>query len=435
MKQRPYKSYISAGITGFCVLTLAIAFYFLLAHFSAVIAFFDILAHVLRPIFIGIIMAFLLLPIHRWAFRGLVTLLPGRSMERKNIVALLNTLSILISFCVAGILVYLLLAMLLPQLYTSIVGIVQAFPGYVEALQNWLQDFLDNNPEILEVVMPIYNSAALSLEQWLNSEILPNLESVTSTLAWLKESIIPNLTGVVSSVSAILISFTLLMKDLLIALIAAFYLLARKDVFSAQAKKILYSALPTGIADQLVLEARNAYRILNGFVTGKLLDSLIIGIIALVCCNLFDFPYPALLATVIGVTNVIPFFGPFIGAIPCAILIFLISPLKCIYFVIFILVLQQFDGNILGPKILGDSTGLASFWVLFSIILFGGLFGFAGMVLGVPVFAMFYSVANRLVRKGLQKRGLPVETCNYMGKTEPFTSYVRERGQASSHGK
>lgn len=146
---------------------------------------------------------------------------------------------------------------------------------------------------------------------------------------------------------------------------------------------------------------------MSGFINGKLLDSLIIGIIALVCCNLFNFPYPALLAVIIGVTNVIPFFGPFIGAIPCALLILIISPIQCVYFVIFILVLQQFDGNILGPKILGDSTGLASFWVLFSILLFGGLFGFAGMVLGVPVFAMFYSVVNRLVRYGLGKRKLP----------------------------
>ena len=155
--------------------------------------------------------------------------------------------------------------------------------------------------------------------------------------------------------------------------------------------------------------------IFSGFINGKLVDSLIIGIIALVCCNLFRFPYPMLLAVIIGVTNIIPFFGPFIGAIPCALLILLVSPLKCLYFVIFIFVLQQFDGNILGPKILGDSTGLASFWVLFSILLFGGLFGFVGMVLGVPVFAMFYSVVSRLVRRGLKKRGLPLETEQYLG--------------------
>ena len=165
----------------------------------------------------------------------------------------------------------------------------------------------------------------------------------------------------------------------------------------------------------MVEETRSAYRIMGGFINGKLLDSLIIGIIALFCCNILNFPYPELLATIIGVTNVIPFFGPFIGAIPCALLVLLVSPMQCLYFVLFVLVLQQFDGNILGPKILGDSTGLASFWVLFSILLFGGLFGFAGMVLGVPVFAMIYSLLSRLVRYGLRKRGLPENTDEYNG--------------------
>ena len=132
---------------------------------------------------------------------------------------------------------------------------------------------------------------------------------------------------------------------------------------------------------------------------------------------IFQFPYPALIATVVGVTNIIPFFGPFIGAIPCILIILLVNPLQSLYFALFIFVLQQFDGNILGPKILGDSTGLDAFWVLFSILLFGGLFGFVGMVLGVPVFAMIYSILNRLVRSGLQRRSLPMETESYMGKT------------------
>ena len=223
-----------------------------------------------------------------------------------------------------------------------------------------------------------------------------------------------------SSVASGVVALALLLKDILIAIIVSVYLLARKDVFAAQSKKIVYSVFRTDVADLLVEETRSAYRILSGFINGKLVDSLIIGIIALVCCNLFRFPYPMLLAVIIGVTNIIPFFGPFIGAIPCALLILLVSPLKCLYFVIFIFVLQQFDGNILGPKILGDSTGLASFWVLFSILLFGGLFGFVGMVLGVPVFAMFYSVVSRLVRCGLKKRGLPLETEQYLGRTGPL---------------
>lgn len=317
-------------------------------------------------------------------------------------------------------LLYLLLAMALPQVYLSIVGLVNAFPDYINSVQEWLQKFLADNPDIQNTVMSVYVSAAASLEDWLNADILPNLESVTTTVQWLRQSVLPNLTGVMSSVSALVVSLALLLKDLLIALIVTFYLLIRKDVFAAQSKKIVYSMLPTHVGDLVVEETRSAYRIMSGFINGKLLDSLIIGVIALVCCNLLKFPYPALLATIIGVTNVIPFFGPFIGAIPCGLLVFLDSPIKCVYFAIFILVLQQFDGNILGPKILGDSTGLASFWVLFSILLFGGLFGFAGMVLGVPVFAMIYSVLRRLVHYGLRRRGLPEDTKFYLGKTGPM---------------
>ena len=218
-----------------------------------------------------------------------------------------------------------------------------------------------------------------------------------------------------------LMGFLILVKDLFIAIIVSVYLLARKDIFAAQSKKIVYSIFRTDIADLIVGEVRNAYKIMSGFINGKLLDSLLIGIICLVCCNIFKFPYPALIAVVIGVTNIIPFFGPFIGAIPCGLLIFLSNPLQAVYFAIFILALQQFDGNILGPKILGDSTGLASFWVLFSILLFGGLFGFAGMVLGVPVFAMIYSVISRLTAYSLRSRGLPQDTENYMGKTGPLS--------------
>ena len=225
----------------------------------------------------------------------------------------------------------------------------------------------------------------------------------------------------VVGLSSVVAATTSLLTDLLIAVIASVYILARKDIFAAQSKKIVYSMLPTKWGDAVIVEARSAYRILSGFINGKLLDSLIIGIICFIGCNIFDFPYPTLIATIIGVTNVIPFFGPFIGAVPCSILIFLVSPIQCIYFVIFILVLQQFDGNILGPKILGDSTGLASFWVLFSILLFGGLFGFAGMVLGVPVFAMLYSILQRLVYRGLSRRGLSTKTEDYLGKTGPLS--------------
>ena len=419
-KRHQYGPYIAVGVTAFAVIAAALLLFFTLFHLSALRAFFGTLAHILRPIFLGMIFAFLLLPVHRGIFGFLVAMTPEKRLKNKGDVQFLNVLAIIFSLLLAVFLLYLLLAMALPQVYLSIVGLVNAFPDYINSVQEWLQKFLADNPDIQNTVMSVYVSAAASLEDWLNADILPNLESVTTTVQWLRQSVLPNLTGVMSSVSALVVSLALLLKDLLIALIVTFYLLIRKDVFAAQSKKIVYSMLPTHVGDLVVEETRSAYRIMSGFINGKLLDSLIIGVIALVCCNLLKFPYPALLATIIGVTNVIPFFGPFIGAIPCGLLVFLDSPIKCVYFAIFILVLQQFDGNILGPKILGDSTGLASFWVLFSILLFGGLFGFAGMVLGVPVFAMIYSVLRRLVHYGLRRRGLPEDTKFYLGKTGPM---------------
>ena len=192
------------------------------------------------------------------------------------------------------------------------------------------------------------------------------------------------------------------------------YFLNIKDTLSAQSKKIVYSVLKLKDANRLVSEVRFAHGIFGGFITGKLLDSLIIGIMCFFAMQFMGMPYVLLISVIIGVTNVIPFFGPFIGAVPSAFLILMISPMKCLYFLIFILVLQQFDGNILGPKILGDSTGLPSFWVLFSILLFGGLLGFVGMIIGVPAFAVIYRLVSAYVSNNLKKKDLSPRTEDYM---------------------
>jgi len=428
MKNNRYQPYIAAGITAFTVICAAILFYFLLTRHDAVFAFISTVCEVLRPIFMGMILAFLLLPVHRKVIQFADAVLPRRLTANPGWRKVLNFLAILVSLAAAALLIYLLLALLLPQLYYSIVGFLQEIPAYGIAIKNWLLTLWEDNPSLQETVMYYYNDVSAQLEQWLNSQILPNLESVSSALDWIRTKVFPSLTGVVMGLSTIVMATTTLLTDMLIAVIASVYLLSRKDIFAAQSKKIVYSLFPTRWGDLIVAETRSAYRILSGFINGKLLDSLIIGILCFIACNIFDFPYPTLVATIIGVTNVIPFFGPFIGAIPCSVLILLVSPIKCVYFVIFILALQQFDGNILGPKILGDSTGLASFWVLFSILLFGGLFGFAGMVLGVPVFAMFYSIMRRLVYRGLARRGLSTGTQEYIGKTGPLAKNA-DRGE------
>lgn len=417
-----YGPYLAAGVTAFAVIAAAILLFFLLEHFSAIRALLETIAYILRPICYGLVLAFLLLPVHRRILAVLTEQCQGLRDpwgKKKN---LLNAVSILLSLVFAFLVLYVLLAMVLPQLYWSIVGLFEALPGYFQSVQQWLTTFLADNPDIQQAVLSYYRTAGAALNQWLSSDLMPNLESASSTLAWLRSELLPQLTGVVSGVSALVLALFNLLKDIIVAVIVSVYLLARKDVFAAQSKKIVYSLFPTRAADLLVEESRSAYRILSGFINGTLVDSFIVGVICLICFTLFQFPYPMLLAVLIGVTNVIPFFGPFIGAIPSGLLILLVSPRQCLYFVIFIFVLQQLDGNILHPKILGSSVGLASFWVLFSVLLFGGLFGFVGMVLGVPVFAMFYSVVSRLVNRGLKKRGLPQKTEEYLGKTGPLAA-------------
>ena len=421
MRQRKFGPYIAAGVTAFAVIAAALLLFFAIYHISAIKALLDTLGYILRPIFYGLVLAFLLLPIQRGIYEFLREWMKGVWVNAPRKDPALRFLSILLSLAFAVLVVYILLAMVLPQVYASVVGLVNAFPGYIDSVQSWLTNFFQDNPDVQETVLPYYEKAADSLEKrFTENGLLSNFQSADATVDWLQRELFPRLSGVFTSVYAGLWAVLMLLKDLLIAVIVSVYVLVRKDKFAAQSKKITYSLFPTRVADLLVEECRSAYRILSGFINGKLLDSLIIGIIALVCCNLLKFPYPMLLAVIIGVTNVIPFFGPFIGAIPCALLILLVSPLQCLYFCIFVLILQQFDGNILGPKILGDSTGLDSFWVLFSILLFGGLFGFGGMVLGVPVFAMFYSVVSRLVRCGLRRKTLPEDTAAYLGKTGPL---------------
>ena len=316
--------YVAAGLTAFAVIAGALLLFFLLFQIQRVLAFFTMIGQILRPIFMGAVIAFLLLPVHRRILAFFVSMTPEKRLEDKRSMKFLNFLAILFSLLLAIFVLYILLAMVIPQVWQSIVDLVNAVPDYIRQAQGWLRTFLDDNPEIQSAVLSVYDSTALSLEQWLNSDILPNLESVTATMNWLRTEVIPNITGVVAGVSVALVATLMLVKDLLIAIIVSVYLLAMKDTFSAQSKKIVYSIFNTRVADLIVEETRNAYRIMSGFINGKIVDSLIIGVICFVCCSIFKFPYPALLATIVGVTNVIPFFGPFIGAIPCILLIFII---------------------------------------------------------------------------------------------------------------
>ena len=282
-----YGPYLAAGVTAFAVIAAAILLFFLLEHFSAIRTLLETIGYILRPICYGIVLAFLLLPVHRRILAVLTDQCRGIRDpwgKKKNI---LSAISILLSLIFAFLVLYVLLAMVLPQLYWSLVGLFEALPGYFQSVQQWLTTFLADNPDIQQAVLSYYRTAGAALNQWLSSDLIPNLESASSTLAWLRSELLPQLTGVVSGVSTVVLALVNLLKDIIVAVIVSVYLLARKDVFAAQSKKILYSIFPTRAADLLVEESRSAYRILSGFINGTLVDSFIVGVICLICFTVF----------------------------------------------------------------------------------------------------------------------------------------------------
>ena len=393
---------VALAVTVFVTVAAILLFYDSLFGQRVVVNIGRQLLQAVQPILYGAFIAYLLSPMVDFFEGHLFASAVAKARSAGRISRGARAVSLILTWLVIYVLFHLLASILLPELYRSVLQLFGSAESYYNTISGWIQHLLESNPDVEHWVTQQMNTYYEDIQTWLTKEALPQATTL--------------MTAVSGGVMTVLVFF----KDLLVGIIASVYLLATKEHCAAYARKMTYALVPTRYVDWVLRGARKTDEIFAGFVRGKLLDSLIIGIIALVCCNLLKFPYPMLLAVIIGVTNVIPFFGPFIGAIPCALLILLVSPLQCVYFCIFVLILQQFDGNILGPKILGDSTGLDSFWVLFSILLFGGLFGFAGMVLGVPVFAMFYSVISRLVRFGLRKKSLPEDTAVYLGKTGPM---------------
>lgn len=383
-----YQTFIYWGVTALLVLSGIVLLVFLLIKFDRVLAAGRMLTGILAPILYGAVFAYLLAPVYNWV-RQVVEKASARvitSPERRR--ALGSFAATIVSVVMWILVVFGIISMMLPQLRDSIMGIVEALPTSLVNLQKWLEQVLADNPEVEATVMEYYSMGVGYFQNWVTNDVVPNLRNI------------------IGEVSSGLFTFLNVIKNLLIGIIVMVYLLNMKEKLVTQMKMIIYSIFPVKIANKVLEEGRYVHHVFGGFIIGKLLDSLIIGIMSFVLLNVMKMPYVLLVSVIIGVTNVIPFFGPFIGAIPSAFLILLVSPLKCLYFVIFILLLQQFDGNILGPKILGDSTGLSSFWVLFSILLFGGVLGFAGMIIGVPTFAVLYKLVTELVTYGLGRRRL-----------------------------
>ena len=394
MRQIRWKRYVALGLTGFCSISLSILFFFCIFRIKGLWDGLQSFFVILQPFIYGGVIAYLLTPICGWLegkLQPFFTKIAPKTMAPRLTKGVSVMLSLALGLTVVGALIY----VALPQVWESILSIAAEAPSNWKRFITWLQAFLEDNPELSAYVMDSFNNLSVSFGQWFRTSFLVTAQQV--------------LTQVYSQMFNLL-SVT---KNLLIGLVAAVYMLSRRIKFAAQAKKMIYGIFPIKAANVIIHEVLFVNQTFGGFIRGKLLDSLIIGIICFVVCTIMKMPYVTLISLIIGVTNIIPFFGPFIVAVPATILILTVSPIKSIYFVLFVFILQQFDGNILGPKILGQTTGISGFWVLFSILVFGGLMGFVGMIIGVPAFAVIYSVTSRLINLLLRKKQLSTVTDDY----------------------
>lgn len=398
MKSMLNKRNLRIGITAFAVIAASICFYYLIFHgdhFSSQLnAFYTIIS----PVLYGIIFAYLMTPLVNGIEKRF--LIPVFEKNNKEISdkhkKVFRVISILLTIFIVGELIYGFFSILIPNIIKSIRSISYQFPYYVQNLTIWSAKFLEANPDIEKIVLNFLDTYSEEFMNYLNNSIVPHMETL------------------VRQVSVSLISILKLLWNFIIGIVISIYVLFSKEQFAGQAKKIVFALLSKKAANQFIKDVRFTSDTFIGFIIGKIIDSIIIGLICFAGTSILKMPYALLISVIIGVTNIIPFFGPYLGAIPSAVLILMVNPIKCFYFIIFILILQQVDGNVIGPKILGESTGLSGFWVIFSITIFGGMMGVLGMIIGVPFFAVLYTMVRRITNKMLQKKGLPLETSKYM---------------------
>lgn len=352
---------------------------------------------IVSPFIYGFVMAYLLSPIYNATVRGLYKLLGKYFKNKQRLFSFCKLVaSVVAVVCLIGAVAG-LIALIVPQVIESLTGILKSLPQRLTQLSALFNDITSkmDNKRLAMKMSEIYAQAQTNLIELAQTKLLPGMGTL------------------VGQVSTQVLLTLKTMMNVMIGVMACVYMLNSKERFQGQFKKVILATLPKGKAEAVFDFAKFTNRTFGGFINGKIIDSIIIGIICFILMEIFGFPYPILISAIIGITNVIPFFGPFIGAIPAAIIILLVSPIHALYFLILIFILQQVDGNIIGPAILGNTTGIASFWVLFSIVIGGGLFGFIGMVLGVPVFAIIYYYFSRSINKRLEAKGLEFRTDSY----------------------
>lgn len=393
MKNTFENKYVAWGVTIFSVFAALILLFFAIYRWDYILDFIGTLITILMPFIYGLAIAYLMNPVVKFfenkVFTKLIKKLSKKKKDKKRLARVL-------SLCTSTVIFFGLLitsvSFLIPEILKSIEMLVLNINTYLTNSKELLIDLFGGSSAIKDFINDNYGKFSEFMNTSFNQGIFDNMmetlgNSIFGTLKFL--------------------------YNLIIGYIIAIYILVDKEKFKAQSKKLLYTLFDYDRINIILENTRYTDKVFGGFFAGKLLDSLIIGIICFICMIIMGMPYSLIVSVIVGVTNIIPYFGPFIGAIPSAFLIFLVDPGKCLMFIVFIFVLQQIDGNIIGPKILGSKTGLSSFWVLFSLLIFGGLFGMVGMLLGVPLFSILYSFINGVLKRRLKEKKLPEDSKDY----------------------
>lgn len=398
MKFKWNKSYIGWGLTAFAVIAASLIFVYLLFFGNSAAAAVKGFFGAISPIFFGFIFAYLLSPIMTFfeqrVFGKIFKPKKAAAGTDGEITPFIKNKPARIAGIIAAVLIFVLiiaavLSAIIPQLYTTISLLVNDIPEYVKTMTTWVQSTFASFPQLGEEVMNVINESGTALKNFLSNSILPQMGDYLGFVT----------NGIMSVIGAVM--------NIFLGIVVAVYCLYSKELFSAQAKKLIYSFMKVEHANGFIGGVRKVHHSFGQFITGTLIDSFIVGCITFIVTTICGIPFALLVSVVMGITNIIPYFGPFIGAVPSAFLILMEDPLKCLIFIIIVLVIQNLNGNILSPRILGESMGLSGFWVVFAILAGQGLFGFWGMIIGIPIFAVVYSAVKSLISSRLKKRGLP----------------------------
>ena len=396
MKFNLNNKYIKAGATALAVIVLALLFNYRLEHKKEYEQFLLMITNTFFPIVIGFTLAYLENPVlnffEHYIFSPVGGFLFKDEAGRKKFsrgMGIVFTMTLFLMLVIGG------LYMVIPQVYQSLINIVKEAPNYYDRVYEWIMSFDKKNSELSKYMLIAYERMYSQALNYLNNNILPNMDKIVSGIT----------SGIVGGLR--------LMLNVILSVIISVYVLLEKEVLVAGGKKLTYSIFETSVANQIIRGVRFMDQVFGGFISGKIIDSFIIGLICYIFMTIVQFDYAVLISIIIGVTNIIPYFGPCIGAVPSVLILMMMDFKYGIIFAIFVLVLQQVDGNIIGPVILGDRLNLSSMWILFAILVGGGFFGVPGMILGAPCFACLYALVGTICRTLLKKKNMPIDAADY----------------------